>query len=220
MTFKRPNLAALVPLFLTLSAAVGCDSSVDEQNDELSAPELLADHDTGTGVRPDPADVKATARGSSSCGNFAFSPSADYSDFTAIFGEVRRNPLKIFSGPRAIDCSLTIHYEFPAGWTFDAPRTVVAGFVQTDETSRTTLTVKSGIGRGTSTASRAFGPSTYEDFQLVIDDQTAARRGGSVRCGATSADIQVQLTATPAGRGTAYTAIDAVHGLINWRRCK
>lgn len=218
MTFKRPVRAAIIPFSMALSA-VGCAASVDEPA-ERTSPALLADHEEGGGARPDPAQVKATARGSSSCGKFSFSPSGDYSDFAAILGEVRRNPLKVFTGRRALDCTLTIHYEFPAGWTFDAPKTVVEGFVQTDEASRATLTIKSGIGRGTSTATRAFGPSFGDNFQLVIDEQTAAARGGSVRCGATSADIQVQLTATPIGRGTAYTAIDAVHGLINWRRCE
>ena len=153
------------------------------------------------------------------CGDLAFAVSDGKSAYTAILDglEVAR---KRSVGTDSVACELTVHYEFPAGWTFDAPQTIIRGFAQADRytTARVGTSVK--LGRGTASKSQAFAKPEGESYTIIIDDAAAKARAGSVPCGATQADIHVGAWASASGAGGALIQVDSIDGRLNWHRCR
>ena len=221
MTFRLHTGSALLACLLLGATTAGCAESIDD-NEEQTDPAQTLEQVRGTGdeVFPSHNEVKVTAVGSRGCGKFA-APGRGVSSTsqTIILGEVKND--HAISGFRDIDCLLTIDYQYPAGWTFDLPEVQLRGFANNDQLNSSEVLLDVGMGLGDVTEMQVFRPDTREDFLMTISQATAARRGGSTRCGATSATVRVRVTAHSQGLGgKSLTTLDSLDTRLRWRRCR
>jgi hypothetical protein len=166
---------------------------------------------------PDPSQVTVSIEGDEGCGEISHSVSDDSAkSYTVIMHGVSLT--RDTSGAEGYDlnCTLTVHYEYPAGWAFDTPSTIARGFVSTDQSSSMRLNLAAGISPAVVSTSQTFSASTSTDVKLAIDDP--GMRDGST-CGDESADIQIRVDATALSEGAATLEIDSVDGRVSWRRC-
>lgn len=219
MTFRVSTARFVLP---GLAVLAGCAASVEVSDqteaDATSLAQETSPPSESAPVFPDPASVKVTYE-AKDCGDLAFAVSDGKSAYTAILDglEVVK---KRGAGSDAIACDLTVHYEFPAGWVFDAPQTIIRAFGQADRYTIGRAGTSVRVGRGTASKSQTFAKPDGENFTIVIDAASAKARAGSVPCGATRADIHVSAWANASGSGSALLQIDSIDGLLNWRRCK
>ena len=209
---------------LVFGSAAACASD-DASAVNVEEPETLRQEASDTGADaadaaldfPDPKDVIVTITGDEGCGNFGQVVGLDGSSYTVMLDAVSVEQSE--GSQQSLACTLSLRYQFPAGWTFDAPQTIVRGFAQTDERAAMRLRFNTSLGGQGVTTSRSFRSSTREDFVLALDDASAAP-GGSVPCGATSTTVMVRLEGSALGAGIATLNVDSVDGRINWRRCE
>jgi hypothetical protein len=113
----------------------------------------------------------------------------------------------------SVDCTATVHYEFPAGWQLVAPRAHARGHVAVDEGSVASASFSARLdGRVIARASRAEVVES-EDFVLSAGEPDL----GITPCGATRATFAFRTTAFV--EGSAAVHLDSFDGETDWVKC-
>jgi hypothetical protein len=198
----------------------GPTAGASKARQETPAPAQTAGSAPDAGAQtgaPDPGLISVEIEGDEGCGAFVQSVSASATVYTALFQGVQLVRDVARGELRDIDCTLTAHYKFPAGWALEPQSTIVRGYASTDESSSLRLELSAGIEPGVVSQQQTFHTSTSSDFKLIIDDSVGVS-DGSV-CGEDSADILVQVIASALSDGSALLQLDSADGRVTWRRC-
>lgn len=113
----------------------------------------------------------------------------------------------------SVDCTATVHYEFPAGWQLVAPRGHARGFFSVEEGSVASASFSTRLdGRVIARASR---PDVLESGDFVMS--AGEPNLGITRCGATSATFSFRATAFVDGAAAVH--LDSFDGETDWVTC-
>jgi hypothetical protein len=115
--------------------------------------------------------------------------------------------------PGAIDCTVTYHFEFDAGWVFD-PSGWVVGYALAGPGSQGQVRIDATVnGVGVSTSrSLARQEDPEQDFAVDLDEVPGPS------CGATSAEVVVRFVSTPIDEAS-HLVIDMADIYAKWQRC-
>ncbi|WP_433933905.1 DUF4360 domain-containing protein [Sorangium cellulosum] len=208
------RVRSCLAMLICSSLCVACADTSDEGEMVEGLPAALGD---GDGDVPDPSQVsiKATASG---CGSMNTQVGGLNKEYALTFDDARGG--RDDFGTYDVACDVEVTYNFPAGYTFDAPSLDVFGDVYTEDAAVVTVQASQSLA-GTASASRTF-ENIDTDVEGVFEllSIPAGGQAGSAPCGATSATVNVQLRATVGGTGRASVEFNYIDGLIPWRRCQ
>jgi hypothetical protein len=113
----------------------------------------------------------------------------------------------------SVDCTATVHYEFPAGWQLVAPRAHARGFLSVEDGAAASASFSARLdGRLVARASR---PDVVESGDFVL---SAGEPGlGITPCGATRATFAFRTTAFVDGAAAVH--LDSFDGETDWVQC-
>jgi hypothetical protein len=157
---------------------------------------------------PPGATARVTFRGCDERATGIMNAEAKLEAFTMSFGGT------VATEDTSVDCTATVHYEFPAGWQLVAPRAHARGHIAVDEGAVASASFSTRLdGRVIARASRH---DVVEAGDFVL---SAGEPGlGITRCGATSATFAFRTTAFVDGAAAVH--LDSFDGETDWVQCQ